>query len=217
MAPEFLSPAISASVNPSNLAQNRIRPIPQFRRGFFVFYRCRGKQDRVGNTRHLNPVVAGEADLQAARQNLRVGEHLGDGVDRAAGHRCRLQGRDPGRCRAGFHRDGEQGRSRCSPILHPLAIAAEALVAGEFGNANDGAVFPELPVRAHRNDDVAIGRFKRLVGHDVGMRIAEPARNLAAHQIIRAPGWPARPPASRGAPDRDTALRPCAPGGRGRR
>ncbi len=55
---------------------------------------------------------------------------------------------------------------------------------GELRRAEDAAQFDELRVVAGGDDDAAVGDGKLLIGHEIGMRIADALGHFAGHQII---------------------------------
>jgi hypothetical protein len=72
---------------------------------------------------------------------------------------------------AGIRRCASSGTS-VSRWRTRLALRAKAFVGGQLGPAGDLAELGKLPVVAHSQDEVAVGHFEHLVGHDVLVRVA---------------------------------------------
>src|SRR4029078_5457895 len=60
----------------------------------------------------------------------------------------------------------------------------KAGIAGKLWHAGNPRIFAELTLIADRDDEEAILRGEGLVGHDIGMGIAQALRRLAADQEI---------------------------------
>ena len=67
---------------------------------------------------------------------------------------------------------------------YALGVGDEARVLCNCGLAVERAKTRELAIVAHGQHDVAVGRGKYLVGHDVDMRIAHALGGFSADQII---------------------------------
>ena len=121
---------------------------------------------------------------QPARDGLRIGEHLADCVDRAARHVGSFEQRDP----VGGRACGEnrfQQVNDCLAIVDPARIGDEARIGRQMVEFRRAAKAGELAIVGDGQNQVSIGCRKNLIGHDIGMRVAEPGRRRAAHQIIR--------------------------------
>ena len=121
--------------------------------------------------------------MHAAVADLRVGEDLVQGVDRAAGHVEAGQAVDPfglGLLRGDLGQQGVEGLA----VAHAVGVGGEARVGGEFGRLGEGAEALELPVVADRQDEVAVGAGHDLVGHDVRVLVALALGDLARGQVV---------------------------------
>ena len=77
-----------------------------------------------------------------------------------------------------------QHRRQLVAVAHAAGVAHEAFVAGQLGPAGHFAEANELRVIADRQDHVAIGGFKHLVGHDVLVRVAGTLRRHAGDEVV---------------------------------
>ena len=77
-----------------------------------------------------------------------------------------------------------EGRDQGVAIRHPGLAEGRVGRIGEIRPAQDLDQFAELPIVARRDDDVSIHHREDVVGHDVGMAIAEPAPLLPRDQEI---------------------------------
>ena len=146
---------------------------------------------------------------EAARRHLRIVEHVGDGVDRPGGDAGPGEARKPVLCRSLLEHAGDE-RDQDGAVGDARRIGREARVAAHSGMAGDVRKGGELRVVADGDDDVAVGRRERLVGHDVRMRVAEPPRRDCPRPGSSSPGWRASRPGSRAAPCRCAGPRRCA-------
>jgi len=80
--------------------------------------------------------------------------------------------------------DGVDQRHEHVAMANAIGVAHESRVAREVRPARRFAELRVLRVVAHREDHVAVGAGERLVGHDVGVRVAEAAGCAAAHEIV---------------------------------
>ena len=136
---------------------------------------CRG---RAGLGRRVLQV-----DAHAARLNLRIGEDLLDRVDRAGRDADRFQLRQEielGKA-AG---QGVEARGQGDAVGDARAVVDVIGLVGEAGIADGLAELAPLAVIAGCNDDVPVGHREDVVGHDVGMGVAEALRRLAGRQIV---------------------------------
>ena len=76
----------------------------------------------------------------------------------------------------------EQGNEFCT-AFNAAPIGSKFII---HSHADDAAILYKLAVIPHGNNDVTIRRFKSLIGHNVGVGIAEALWNLPTHQIIEA-------------------------------
>ena len=144
-----------------------------------------GQLQRIGDGRHTVRVegVAGDRGGHAAGLHLRVGENPVDGVDRAAGHLCRLKGGDPFVGRAGG-KDRRQLGAEGVDVGKPCRVAEKTRILGQIGSSRDLEKGLELTVGPATQDQEPVGAGKNLVGRDVGVGIAHPARHHAADQVV---------------------------------
>ena len=68
-------------------------------------------------------------------------------------------------------------------MLDAVGVAHEARIGRELRRAEHCDKARELRIVADGDDDVAVGDRKHLVGHDVRMRVAHPARRHARDEI----------------------------------
>ena len=122
---------------------------------------------------------------QAARDGLRLCEHLLQIVDRPARHAGAFERVDPVALRALRDDLGKEAR-QLGPVLDALAVGHEARIVGERAAARDLAELAEQVVVAAREDHVAVGGLEDLVGHDVGVLVAQAPGRLAGGEIVRA-------------------------------
>ena len=130
------------------------------------------------------PSGCGIVEREAPRLHLRVGEHRGEVVDRAAGHGGRLECGDPLGGGA-HHRRLAQQRDQFLALGDARRVGREAFVVGPFRMAGDGAEAGELAVVADGQDHVAVGGREILVGHDVGVGVAHAPRRRAGNQVVQ--------------------------------
>src|SRR5690606_37685214 len=153
--------------------QDLARVLAEPRRRDVVRDRSFGISYRARDARYPCTVRADRLHLHSARHHLRIGEHLVDRRYRPAGHRLRLQQVDPLARAAPGHRFGDQRDERVA-VLHPATVGDEPAVGGEVVEAGYPAECGELSVIADGEDHVPVGGREYLVGHDVGVRVAEP-------------------------------------------
>ena len=107
-------------------------------------------------------------------------EHLVDGVDRAAGHARRLK-----RLHQPLHGEalrlrGEQRPQRLA-LGDPQGVASEPILDLQLQGAAQGA---ELAVVAHGDDHHAVRAGEGLIGGQIGVSVAHPARRIARHEVV---------------------------------
>ncbi|KAG0775465.1 hypothetical protein G6F22_013281 [Rhizopus arrhizus] len=168
---------------PQHVPQDGFRVGAQHRRRAAVRHGRRRKMQRVADQVGATGLRIGHRHAHAALQDLRVGEHVGHPVDRPARHGQRFQRAQP--VRAGMLRHlrldlRDQGFTRGQA----RGVGGIARVVSQLGAADGAAEPPELPVVAHGDDDVAVAGGEVLVGHDVGMRVAQAIGCVAAGQVV---------------------------------
>ena len=163
----------------------RLTEFGQDRRGVFA------KPRRGDRRRHREPIehdwrahrgnrsarraAGGQIDPHAARRDLRIGEHLGDRIDRPRRHGRLFE-------RGEQRRAGEllgrllDRRDKHRAIGDAVGVGAKPRIVGERLQPEDAAEVARLPVIAGGDDDLAVGDAKHLIGHDIGMGVAEPSR-----------------------------------------
>ncbi len=109
---------------------------------------------------------------------LRIGEDIGDRIDRPGRNACLLQRRQEivtlERRRAGQKRFCER-----IAMFDTGRIGAETFVRRHCSNAQNRGQFAELAIIAAGDHDMAIGDRKGLIGRDIRMCIAKTARRDA--------------------------------------
>lgn len=100
------------------------------RRRVAVFDRAGGQAQRAGHLGRGAAQAVGQIEAQAAGLDLRVGEHLGQVVDRPAGHAGRLQQRHPFGG-ALEHRGLAQQGNQLGAVIDPRLVAGKARVVGQ--------------------------------------------------------------------------------------
>ena len=100
-----------------------------------------------------------------------------------------------------------QHRRSHGAIAHAIRVLAKRGSAARCGEPGNLAEFRELTIVAHRQDQLAVGGREHLIGHDVGVRIADAARRLAARSGSSCSCWRSSRSARRAAPCRCTDLR----------
>ena len=113
-----------------------------------------------------------QLDLHAAREHLRLLEHLLDSVDRAIGDAGFVEQLDPFAGRLEQEHRIEQ-RGDFLPVLHTLPVGRVARVLRQVRAICHVTELVKQVVVATRQNQCAVGRPERLVGHDIGMRIAD--------------------------------------------
>src|SRR5712691_5601562 len=165
--------------------QDVLRVLPERRRRQLVRDRRLGEAHRAAYQRHFPRERMRQLESQAARDRLRLGEHLLDGVDRAVRHAAGLERLDPFARAAPGEEVGERARE-LDPVLDALAVRSVARVLRETLAFRHLAELAELAVVAAGDDHVAVRGLERLVGHDVGMRVAQALGRDAGGEIVRA-------------------------------
>ena len=84
------------------------------------------------------------------------------------------------------HRHAADQRHQFVAVRHTRGVGGEARILRPAGLAHGVAQARELPVVAHGQDHVAVGRGEVLVGHGVGVGVAHALRHLAAVQVVHA-------------------------------
>ena len=168
----------SSSTSAIMFAQRRCRP----RRGRAHPVDDDRRRDARRRSRSRTWIV--ETEGEAARHDLRVGKNLGDAVDGTGRHARRFELRQQfGADEAA--RQPVQDRRQGVAMAHAVLAPCIGGIGGERRLAENIAELAELPVVAGRDDDVAVGDRKDVVGHEIGMAVAEPARSDAGNQIIQ--------------------------------
>ena len=112
-----------------------------------------------------------------------VGKHLRQVIDRPAGHAGGFQQRDP--FGGGFKHCGlAQQRNQFAAMGHTRLVAGKARIIGQRQQTSDLAQFAELPVVAHGDDEVAIGRGKILIRHDIRVSVTQAFGRDAGVEVI---------------------------------
>ena len=75
-------------------------------------------------------------------------------------------------------------RNQHRPVLYPAPIGRKTLIRGQQRNPGHLTEPLELAVITHCQDDMPIRSRKGLIGHDIGMRVAQPLRGLPGGKII---------------------------------
>ena len=122
-------------------------------------------------------------EFHAAMPDLRIVEHLVNGVDGAARHPRCLQACNPVVAFAFFDGLREQ-RHQCFAVAHARVIARVASVIYQLRASGHLAEFAELRVVARGENHVPIGAGKYLVGDDVGMGVAPTLGCFVGGEII---------------------------------
>ena len=117
-----------------------------------------------------------------ARVDVRILEHLADGVDRADRQLVLRQQLERFGARDLLHR-GAENRAQLVVVADASRHRVEPRVEGELGEAERAAeILPLLFVRGPDVDE-AVLRFERLVGNDRRMACAEPLGRRAGRQV----------------------------------
>ena len=129
--------------------------------------------DRIADQIHLSALGErlGHGDFHPARQHLLALKHLSNGVDGPTRHVIRLHPVD----QVLFAPGGDlvsQEANHGLPVFKAQWVGGKARIIGQLRNADEITKSPILPVISGRHDDVAIGRLKHLIRHNVGMLIA---------------------------------------------
>ena len=197
----------------ARVAQDLVRVLAEPRRGR-ARRPCGSPSMTIGErTVGIVPPFAGgrrQVDPHAARDHLRIGEDLGDGVDRPGRHACALERREQRRrgvsATVSAARSGDQDVAVARP---GRALVRKSRVVGQLrarrAPRRSCANCPSLPT-ATMMWPSATG--KHLVGHDVRMGVAHPRRRLARDEIVHRLVARARRPARRAAPCRGARPRP---------
>ena len=128
---------------------------------------------------------ARQVELHAAMLDVRVVEHLIEIVDRAGRHadRFELVGQI-------LHLElhGQRGElaDELGAVGEPRLVVDVARVLRQLRRAEHAAQLDVLAVVAGGDDDVAVGDREHLIGHDVGMRVADALGHLAGGEIVQA-------------------------------
>lgn len=70
-------------------------------------------------------------------------------------------------------------------ILDTCRIRREARVHGDIRTTGQSAQPVELPIIANSKNDVSVGSWKRLVGHDIWMSVPDPRWDLSRSEIVQ--------------------------------
>jgi hypothetical protein len=132
----------------------------------------------VNHDRRSESRNAVHVEPQAARHHLRIGEHIGDIVDRARPECPPLRALRQ-RFAAVAAQSFLQQRDQHGAIDHAVRICAEALILRQLRLPDDLAEASELAVIADRDDHFAVGHLERLVRHQIGVAVPHSARHLA--------------------------------------
>ena len=124
---------------------------------------------------HLNP--------HFARLDLWVLKDAIEGFDGAARDAGIDQSIDPVLYRfcRGYRFDA---RHQIGAIANTLVIRCEGWITGKFGRAGEGAERPKLPIVAGCDDHMTVRCRAGIVGHNVGVGVADPSRRLAGNQVV---------------------------------
>ena len=130
------------------------------------------------------PLGCGTCCSMPRRLHLRILEHVGHGVDRAARHAGGVErGDQPLALPFGESRRAAAPTARrcCAPAAHWWRSARRC---AHSGWPNDLAQLGELAVVADHQDHVAVGAGIDVLRLDVGMRVAVALRHLARDQVV---------------------------------
>ncbi len=122
-------------------------------------------------------------DPHAARNELPIGEEVGDRIDRPGGNDRLLEGGDEvvASPAAGLRREFAR---QIGSVRNARGVGPKALVGGQRIEAEGRAQTPKLRIVANRHDHIAVGDRKGLIGGDVRVRVAHAARRDARGQIV---------------------------------
>ena len=126
-----------------------------------------------------------QLNLHVAVLNLRVRKSLRHVVDRSAWNAYCAQCAQPVLGAALLGKARHFGDERIA-VAHAVGVAQKTHILRQPSLASGRTKFTELGVVAHRDDDVAIGRRKCLVGHDIGVRVTVPARHHTRNKMVLA-------------------------------
>src|SRR6267378_33018 len=127
---------------------------------------------------------------------LRIGEHLVDAVDRAAGNAAAVQLRHPFLARAG----GEafiEDRVEAGAVRGALLVVPEFVARDQVFAADDVAQALPHALPRSRDVDVAVGGLVGRGRHAGRLVVADLRRDFAFHQVARRRCAPAPAPAAR--------------------
>ena len=122
-------------------------------------------------------------DHHVAGLNVRVGKDLVEGVDRPTSDGEAFELGQPflrrPRGEHWFHRVDQR-----LAVADPCPVCGKAFIRCQRGTTGKLAKPLELGVIADGQHDMAVRGGKNLIGHDIGMAVAEPRRRLATDQIV---------------------------------
>src|SRR5262249_21314576 len=169
----------------ADLAQNFRRMFAKARGGPLRRHGSAADDDRRAHPRNL-AALGGRArplDAHAAVDDLRIGENLVEGIDRSGWNPNRFELLQQV-ATAPTHGQRREPRNQLVTVSQPIGICAVARLLGDFRLPQHHAEFGELAVVAGGDDDVAVRHWENLIGHDIGMRIADALGHLTGDEII---------------------------------
>ena len=147
--------------------------------------------DGVADIRSATPTCGNRAGermrkvhAHAARDDLRIGEHLVEPVDRPAGHAQRLRAPRATRAACASRSPRRSAAPATSRLRTRSAFFAKRASGAHSRTPGDLAELRELAVVADGEDQVAVGAREHLVGHDVLVRVAGARRRLAGDEVV---------------------------------
>ena len=116
--------------------------------------------------------------LHVPRGYLWIGEYLIDVVDGAATDLVFFQFFEPiSGCL--LSHDVIKNLGQRIAVSHAGLVGDKPVVTEQFGHAREFAIALKLLIITHGNDDVAVGGWKNLVRHNVGVGVAEQSRHVS--------------------------------------
>src|SRR4051812_45474804 len=170
--PGRAQPAQLVCALPEQVRQHPVGVLAEQGRRLAIFDRRAGEAHRARHHRQLRAGAMLELEPDAACLDLRLVEHLRQVIDRTVRYACGFEKLHP-LCSRLLGEDFSEKASQLRPILDALAIGGEARIGGERGAARRLAELAEQVVVAAGEDYVAVARAEWLVGHDVGMQVAD--------------------------------------------
>src|SRR4029077_5027093 len=132
------------------------------------------------------PVLGGLArkvELHAAMLHLRVVKFLLKIVDRSRRHLLRFELLQQ---LVAFHAGGESGQfsNKLLAVFQPSNIVFVGWILSELGRTEGIAKFYVLIVVSGGDNHMSVGNRENLIGHDIGVRVADAFRHIAGDEIV---------------------------------